>query len=765
MEVRFPFPAVEETPHPAGALVSAEPAPGGAHFTFENAALTVRFLAPDLLFAGWNGAAMLPSHALAKTDWPAVDAQLSRADDGWSVKSRELELRVSAAGVLRYLGATGRLLREEQAPERRGQGWSQSSALAADECVYGLGTRAAPLNRRRAGFNPTREGAAGAVYRFWNRDPGGAYGPGDDPLYICMPAYLSVNDAGSLLVFHDTTFDGALALASGAEVSFTGGPCRSYIAAGTPESILRRFTELTGRPPLPPRWALGYQHSRWAFETLAEARRVFHGFRERGLPLSVLHLDIDHMNGYRTLTTDPKRFGGLPDFAAELHAAGVRLVAMVDPGVKIDKAFPLYAEGKREGVFCSLPDGSPFRGVVWPGHSVFTDYTSPKARAWWGRQYAGELSRGVDGFWHDMNEPASFSAWGPSTFPLCVRHDMDGRGGDHREAHNVYGMLMNRAGWEGLRTLRPLSRPFIVSRSGWVGMQRWSWSWTGDTDTTWGALAMTLASAIGLGLCGMPYTGPDIGGFAGTPSPELFVRWFQAASFLPFFRTHRAVGLPDREPWSFGEEALAAVRSCMETRVRLMPFWYTLAWQASMSGLPLVRPLFWSEPERHDLRSIDDELLLGNDLLGAPVLTEGAVARTVVLPRGAWYPLAGGAVLHGPGPHVVPAPLSVSPAFARGGSIIPMQGADEIVLHAFAPADGGPCDGVLYTDEGDGYGGCRVDRFRISPAVPGHADFTWTSEGEFPWKQTELTVVLHGFDGAKVAATGTTPAAVAFREA
>ncbi|HEY9593238.1 MAG TPA: glycoside hydrolase family 31 protein, partial [Spirochaetia bacterium] len=647
------------------------------------------------------------------------------------------------------------------------------------DAVWGLGERAAPLDRRRSGGARGEQGHAGAVltapdgpaaraggtgegdraaapavtYRFWNRDPGGAYNPGTDPIYITMPVYLVAGDAGCHLVFHDTSFDGSITLGSDAVVRFDGGPCRTYLIAGTPESIVTRFTELTGRPPMPPRWAFGYQHSRWAWNTLAEARRVVEGFRERKLPLGVLHLDIDHMRGYRTLTIDERTFPRLKDFSDDLHAHGTRLVAIVDPGVKTDPRFRLYAEGRKEGVFCALPDDRELHGVVWPGRSAFTDYTSPDAREWWGRQYGGDLSRGIDGFWHDMNEPSCFTAWGSPSFPLCVRHDLEGRGGDHREAHNVYGMLMNRAGYEGLRKLRPDARPFIVTRSGWVGMQRWSWSWTGDTDTTWGALAVTPASVMGLGLCGMPYTGPDIGGFADTPSAELYARWFELASFLPFFRTHRSIHLPDREPWCFGDEVLSAARAAMEARVRLLPYWYTLAWEASRTGLPLVRPIAWAEPGRRDLRAVDDEMLVGRDLLVAPVLSEGATERPVVFPKGTWYRIGTDEVFSGKA--TVPAPLTAIPVFARAGAIVPTEDEAGLVLHAYAGAgtdgashagaDGAPCDGVLYSDADDGFGPHRVDRFRIAGSA-----LTWSSEGDFPWPYSRVSLVLHAFHGARV---------------
>src|SRR3990170_317969 len=241
------------------------------------------------------------------------------------------------------------------------------------------------------------------------------------------------------------------------------------------------------------------------------------------------------------------------------------------------------------------------------------------------------------GFWHDMNEPASFAGWGEATLPLSTQHDMDGIGGDHRAAHNLYGLLMNRAGYEGLCMLQPHKRPFILSRAGWVGMQRYSWAWTGDVESTWGGLRQTIASVLGLSLSGQPYAGPDIGGVSGQPSPELFVRWFQLGSFLPFFRTHCALYLPRREPWEFGEQVLEMLREQLQLRYRLLPYWYTLAWMASQDGHPLARPLFWVEPEDQAFWEVEDAFLLGEVLLIAPVVEEGARRRSIYPPKGDWY--------------------------------------------------------------------------------------------------------------------------------
>ncbi|WP_333735176.1 glycoside hydrolase family 31 protein, partial [Streptomyces sp. IBSBF 3010] len=262
---------------------------------------------------------------------------------------------------------------------------------------------------------------------------------------------------------------------------------------------------------------------------------------------------------------------------------------------------------------------------------------------------AERLAQGFSGVWHDMNEPVSFAAFGDPSLPRSALHALEGRGGDHREAHNVYGLAMARAGYEGLARLRPEERPFLFSRSGWAGMQRYGGTWSGDVATGWPGLRASLALVLGLGLCGVPYSGPDVGGFDGSPSPELYLRWFQLGAYLPLFRTHAAIDAGRREPWEFGPEVLAGARGVLVERERLRPYWVTLARLAALTGAPYVRPLWWSAPGDRGLRDCEDAFLLGDALLVAPVLEPGVVRRAVRLPPGRWYDTVSGAVYEGPG--------------------------------------------------------------------------------------------------------------------
>jgi alpha-glucosidase len=350
---------------------------------------------------------------------------------------------------------------------------------------------------------------------------------------------------------------------------------------------------------------------------------------------------------------------------------------------------------------------------VWPGEGVFPDFTDPGVRKWWGGLYAERLAQGFSGVWHDMNEPVSFAAFGETTLPRSARHALEGRGGDHREAHNVYALAMARAGHEGLSELRPDARPFLFSRSGWAGMQRYCGAWSGDVSTGWPGLRASLSLVVGLGLCGVPYSGPDVGGFDGFPSPELYLRWLEMAAYFPLFRTHSAMDAGRREPWEFGPEVLGHARAVLRERERLMPYLYTLAHVAHRTGAPYVRPLWWNDPEDRKLRACQDAFLLGDALLVAPVLEQGSDLRSLRLPRGRWYDTATGEAYEGPGQVLVGAPLGRIPVLARAGAVLPVAGADGgVELEVWAPVAGRSGGGLLIADDGDGWAEPRAERFR-----------------------------------------------------
>ncbi|MFE9902989.1 glycoside hydrolase family 31 protein [Streptomyces achromogenes] len=704
-----------------GQVRDVEPGPGGGLIRFARSELRIVVAANGAVFWGWDGAAPLPSYALAG-DGPEPDPRAvlePDKDGGWRVVAERVTVVVSRHGAVQVCTPGGVVLRRELPPrwwEPVGGGaarWMQRSEVAADARFFGLGGRASGPR--------LRDGR----YRLWNTDPGRAFGPDDDPLYLTMPVQLVVADAGTHLVFHDTTWDGSVVLREGeegagsghdragrCEVHMDGGPLRCWVVVGTPARVLYTWASLTGAPALPPAWALGHQHARWDFDGEQEVRRTVAGYHERGLPLDAVHLGAGHYDGHRVFTVDQERFPKLPVLAEELRRDGIRLVSAVGPAVRAEPGGAVYDGGGAVDAFVRDARGRTVEGLAWAGESVFPDFTHARVRAWWGELYRERLEQGFAGFWHDMNEPTSFGAFGEPTLPRSARHALEERGGDHREAHNVYALCMARAAYEGLRELAPEERPFVLSRSGWAGSQRYGGTWSGDVATGWPGLRASLALVLGLGLCGVPYSGPDVGGSDGSPSPELYLRWFQLGAYLPLFRTHAGPRAGRREPWEFGAEVLEHARAALLERRRLLPYFVTLAHLARRTGAPYVRPVWWGSPEDRALRDCEDAFLLGDGLLVAPVLEPGAGRRVVRLPRGRWYDTATEEVYEGPAQVVVDAPLSRVPVFARAGSVLPVRGADGgLELEVWAPARGRTGGGLVVRDAGDGWDAPEIERY------------------------------------------------------
>ncbi len=651
--------------------------------------------------------------------------------------------------------------------------------------MAGLGEQASPVD------------LSGSTHRLWNRDPGGAWGPGQDPLYCGIPVLVGLHPDGDVLVFHENPADATVRIdaarpplggSPGLRVTFAGGPLRHLVVAGPLPRLLERLTEVTGRSPLPPRWALGYHQCRWGYKTAGDIREVAEGFAAERLPLSAVHLDIDYMDRYRVFSVDRERFPDLAGLSAELGRRGTRVVTILDPGVATDPDHPVYAEGLAGGHFVTRSDGTVATGVVWPGRVAFPDFTDPATRTWWAGHYRALVDQGVAGIWHDMNEPTSITLWGDHTIPRLAPMHGEGDGTDHRLGHNVYGLLMNEAGFEGLRAARPDRRPFILSRSGWAGLQRTAWNWTGDVESTWEGLRQQVATAIGLGLSGVPFTGSDIGGFSGTPSPELYLRWLELSVLMPFCRTHSVLGAPPREPWRFEAPVRQAIGRLIRLRYRLLPYLYTLAWQSSRTGHPLVRPLWWPPPDAPDIDGADrpwcdDAYLLGDDLLVAPVSEPGAVRRSLPLPRGNWQRWRLAPAMADPRPVAEPGgwteggrtvavdtPAGQPVVFARAGSIVPLDDAwtevdgpvlsadhapGRLGLHCFP--DGLAASGVHFDDAGDGDGPHRVDRFtferRNRRQGVRRAALVWATEGEHP-RPADVRVVLYGMTVTRAVVDG-----------
>ncbi len=658
--------------------------------------------------------------------WPHPAIAVDDRGDHLIVETERMRLRVEKDPVrLQVFTPDGYLLLSDAAGVGFAHAADGEGDLTAVRCwkqvgprerFFGLGDKTFPLDRR------------GHAYTLWNSDTY-AYAPEQDPIYKSIPFLMGLHEGangrwnGYGLLFDNTylsEFDLGAASEERWHFGAVGGELRYYVFAGPDlRHVLRRYGDLTGHKPMPPRWSLGYHQSRWNYHDDGYARWIAHEFRRRGIPLDCVHLDIGHMDGYRVFTFDPGAFPDPQALTADLDALGVKTVVIVDPGVKIDEGYFAYAEGRARWYFHETPDGSFFTGTVWPGAVHWPDFSDPDARAWWGRLHERYLDAGVTGFWNDMNEPAVL---GGATFPDDVRFDWDGRGADHREGHNAYGLLMARATAEGLRRLRPDERPFLLTRACFAGSQRYAAAWTGDNVSSWEHLLLSLRICQSLSLSGLAFCGPDIGGFAGQPTPELYARWMQAGLGYPFMRTHYSHEETDRqEPWSFGEEVEAICRKYIGLRYELMPYLYTAFAECCRTAAPPMKAL--ALEHQHDPRThrADDQFYVGPALMMAPVMTEGATGRSVYFPDvpGGWFNFWTDERIAGGQEREVNAPLDVLPLFARAGAVVPMQGfrlstaeppPETLVLRAY-PGTG---TSTLYHDDGISYAFQRGDYHRLT---------------------------------------------------
>lgn len=528
---------------------------------------------------------------------------------------------------------------------------------------YGFGEKSGFLDKR------------GEKYEMWNTDVYAPHNPETDPLYESIPYFMTLRNGRAHGIFFDNTFRTTFDMKSDAEnYSFAaeGGQIDYYVMAGPePKSVLEQYTHITGRMPIPPKWALGYHQSRYSYASETEVRELAKNFVERDIPVDVIHLDIHYMDGYRVFTFDKERFPNPEQLITDLRKMGIRIVPIVDPGVKKDSEYPTYQEGVNQDQFCKYIEGDIYFGDVWPGTSAFPDFTDEKVRKWWGKKHAFYTDIGVEGIWNDMNEPAVFNE--TKTMDVAVMHRNDGNPTTHRELHNVYGLLMGQATYEGMKEQLHGKRPFLLTRAGYAGVQRYASVWTGDNRSFWEHLQMSLPMVMNLGLSGVPFTGPDVGGFAHDTNAELLVRWTQVGAFTPYFRNHSAIGTVYQEPWQFGEKYEAIMKKYIQMRYVWMPQLYSLFHQASLSGLPVMRPLLLEFPEDQKTYNLNDQFMIGDNVVIAPIMAPSVTDRAVYLPAGEWVAFSSEDVFQGGGTHLIHAELEDMPIFVKKGTAI-MQG-------------------------------------------------------------------------------------------
>jgi alpha-glucosidase len=535
-----------------------------------------------------------------------------------------------------------------------------TKTAAKDENFFGLGDKSTDFNLR------------GKRLQNWNTDAY-SFGKNQDPLYRSIPFYISVNEGAAHGIFFDNTFRSYFDFAAedAHKTSFwaDGGELQYYYIHGPHMmDVVKRYHSLTGTHPMPPLWAFGYHQCRWSYYPETKVKDIAHNFRSRKIPCDGIYLDIDYMDGYRCFTWNRKYFPNPKKMIKELADNGFKTVVIIDPGIRVDDNYWVFKEGKEKKYFCRRCDDYFMEGHVWPGRCQFPDFTNPEVRTWWGGLFDELVEMGVAGVWNDMNEPAVF---GSGTFPDDVRHQYDGYRGSHRKAHNVYGMQMVRATYEGLRKIQKNKRPFTITRAGYSGLQRYSSVWTGDNVASWEHLKIGNIQLQRLSISGISFCGTDIGGFSGEPDGELFTRWIQLGTFAPFMRAHSAGDTKEREPWSFGEEFEAINRKFIELRYRLIPYFYSAFWEHHRYGFPILRPMVLQEQDNLTNHYREDEFTYGDKILICPVLEPGVSSRTLYLPKGSWFNYWTDEQIDGGKEITVPTPLDSMPIFVKAGSVIP----------------------------------------------------------------------------------------------
>ncbi len=688
--------------------------------------------------------------------------------------------------------ADGNIVQQDARPiVFHGDAFQIAKTMPLDEHFFGLGDKTGPLDRRDEAFT------------LWNTDSY-RFQESTDPIYKSIPFFITYEAGRAAGVLLDNTWRSSFDFGKESRDSYSfgaeNGPIDYYVFYGpTPKQVVKTYAWLTGTPPLPPLWSLGYQQSRYSYYPQSQVLEIAAHLRADRIPADAIYLDIDYQDHNRPFTVDQSRFPDFPGMIAKLNADNFHVVAITDLHIAKypDHGYFPYDDGTANDEFVKNPDGSVYTGVVWPGPSVFPDFTRRQSRVWWGKLYRNFYDMGIAGFWNDMNEPSIFDS-PTKTMPLDVVHRIDEPGfrtrtATHAEIHNVYGMENSRATFEGLLALKPDVRPFVLTRASYAGGQRYAATWTGDNSSTWNHLRMTTPMLENLGLSGFVFAGADVGGYAGTPTPDLLTKWFEIAAFQPIDRDHTEKGSAMQEPWVSGPEQEAIRRRFIETRYRLMPYFYTVAEESSRTGLPIVRPLFLefpdAAPDRHPL---DDDLaasaefLFGPDLLIAPApFSDLMDVYPVEFPSADWYDFWTGErirktqVHHPPvvGQPANPAdqvPMQISlhpelatlPVFVRAGTILPMeplvestnqtpQGPLTLRIYPGDPGEGASCSGSLYLDDGKTMAYRRGDFLRMQFTC-GMSDHELhihigAHEGSYPAWWKEIHAEVYGLNPASPA--------------
>ncbi len=661
------------------------------------------------------------------------------------ISTRALQVTINKQFSIRFKTLDGRVINEDDSLGTRWNGDQVTTykKLQEGERFIGLGEKTGPLDRRGHG------------YQNWNTDSY-AYNTGTDPLYCSTPFYIGIHHGQTYGIFLDNTFKTFFNFGASndrfSSFSADSGEMNYYFISGdSVGNIINRYTHLTGRMPLPPKWSIGYQQCRYSYFPDSEVKTLATTFRSKDIPADVIVLDIHYMDAYKIFTWHKEHFSNPKGLIDELREMGFEVVVMCDPGIKIEKGYRTYDDGLEKDVFIKYPDGTNYSGQVWPGWCHFPDFTKPEARTWWKENFIDYISLGIKGFWNDMNEIAT---WG-NQLPENIELDFEGHQDTMRRGRNIYGFQMARATYEGTRQLLAGHRPFNLTRSGFSGVQRYAAVWTGDNVASDEHMMLGIRILNSMGLTGIAFCGYDAGGFVGDANPQLFGRWISLATFSPFFRGHSMVNSRDAEPWSFGEEVEEISRNYIKLRYRLMPYLYSLFYEASQTGMPLQRSLAIDYP--HDdlvYKPIyQHQYFFGPALLVAPVESWKEFVK-VYLPTEKWYNLFTDKLYHN-GEVIIESPVEKLPVFVRSSSILlfdakpgknTREKSDTLEVHVYHGEVASSF--TLYQDDGNTFenehGNFNTQKFSFDPTA--RTIEIEKPNGNYESQYATYMVFFHGFD-------------------
>jgi len=679
-----------------------------------------------------------------------VNFNIRQTNELITLATDSLKLEITTQPVrFKFLTPDNRVVNQDD--EAFGTNWvgdevTTYKKMQDDEKFIGLGEKTGNLNRR------------GEAHVNWNTD-NPAYQVDDDDLYSTFPFYIGVHHGLSYGIFFDNTYRSIFNFGASndrfSSFGADGGEMNYYFIYHSHISqILNAYTTLTGRINIPPVWSLGFQQSRWSYFPDTEVLNTARTFREKKIPLDVLYLDIHYMDAYKVFTWHPERFPDPAGMLSQLKDMYIHTTVIIDPGIKVEKGYKAYEEGVKQNYFIKYPDGKDYTAQVWPGWCHFPDFTKPVVRKWWGESFAPMVNAGVEGFWTDMNEIAS---WGGGFSPSILTLDWEGRFASYRQAKNAYGMQMSRSTYEGTRNLMNGRRPLTLTRASYAGAQRYTSIWTGDNFASDAHMMLGCRLVNSLGITGMAFSGVDVGGFIGETSARLFGRWISIGAFSPFFRVHKAATENSSEPWSYGEGVENIARNYISLRYRLMPYLYSAFAEAHSSGMPVNRTMVIDNTADENCwkNEFQQQYMFGPSMMVAPVESNKEITK-VYLPRGNWFDFFTGKQYEGKQEIMTECPLEKLPVFVKGGSFIPMQTivqstsekpSDTLFLHVYFGNESSVYN--YYEDDGLTYayekGTFLESKMSFQPGEKKIVITPLASE-KYSSKFKTISLLLHGFE-------------------